>query len=68
MAFCNSPMFNAIEAYLEFTPNLVTDDGQVTVDSTRDFLANYMKEFHAYITRVYTAIPRMSGATRVDAS
>ena len=64
MAFCNSPMFNAIEAYIEFTPNLVTDDGEVTNDSTRDFLANYMKEYHAYIARVYTAIPRTSGASR----
>ncbi len=58
LAFCNSPMFNQIEAYIEFTPNLVTDDGEVTVDATRDFLANYMKEFYGYITRVYTAIPR----------
>lgn len=62
MAFCNSPMFNAIEAYLEFTPNLITDDGEVTVDSTREFLASYMREFHGYISRVYTAIPRASGA------
>jgi chromate reductase, NAD(P)H dehydrogenase (quinone) len=68
MAFCNSPMFNAIEAYIEFTPNLITEDGQVTVDSTRDFLATYMKEFHGYITRVYMAIPRTSGAARIDAS
>jgi chromate reductase, NAD(P)H dehydrogenase (quinone) len=68
MAFCNSPMFNAIEAYIEFTPNLVTDDGEVTVDSTRDFLASYMQEFHGYITRVYTAIPRTSGAARADAT
>ena len=62
LAFCNSPLMNAIEAYIEFTPGLITDEGDVTVDSTRDFLANYMKEFHAYITRVYTAIPRQSGA------
>jgi chromate reductase, NAD(P)H dehydrogenase (quinone) len=68
MAFCNSPMFNAIEAYIEFTPNLITDDGEVTVDSTREFLANYMKEFHAYITRVYTAIPRSSGAAQQASS
>ena len=66
MAFCNSPMFNAIEAYIEFTPNLVTDDGEVTVDSTREFLAGYMKEFHGYITRVYTALPRTSGAMRAE--
>ncbi|MDF1501399.1 NADPH-dependent FMN reductase [Roseisolibacter sp. H3M3-2] len=58
MAFCNSPMFNQIEAYIEFTPNLVTDDGEVTVDATREFLANYMQEFHGYVTRVYTALPR----------
>jgi chromate reductase, NAD(P)H dehydrogenase (quinone) len=68
MAFCNSPMFNAIEAYIQFTPGLITDDGDVTVDSTRDFLANYMKEFHAYITRVYTALPRTSGVMPADTS
>ena len=58
MAFCNSPMFNAIEAYIEFTPGLISDAGDVTVDSTREFLANYMQEFHGFIGRVYTAIPR----------
>jgi len=60
LSFCNSPMMNAIEAYIEFTPNLVTDDGEVTVDSTREFLAGYMREFHGYIGRVYTALPRTS--------
>ena len=67
MAFCNSPMFNAIEAYLEFTPGLVTDDGEVTVDSTREFLATYMREFHGYISRVYTAIPRPGEAAPAQA-
>jgi chromate reductase, NAD(P)H dehydrogenase (quinone) len=66
MAFCNSPMFNAIEAYIEFTPGLVSDDGEVTVDSTREFLANYMKEFLGYITRVYMALPRTSGAVSAN--
>ena len=66
MAFCNSPMFNAIEAYIQFTPGLVTDDGEITEPSTRDFLANYMKEFYGYITRVYTAIPRTTGEYRVE--
>jgi chromate reductase len=68
MAFCNSPLMNAIEAYIQFTPGLITDDGEVTVDSTREFLANYMKEFHGYITRVFTALPRTTGATLADAS
>ena len=64
LAFCNSPLMNAIEAYIEFTPGLITDDGEVTVESTREFLATYMKEFHGYITRVYTALPRTPGAPR----
>ena len=58
LSFCNSPQMNAIEAYIQFTPGLITDDGDVTVDSTAEFLRSYMSEFHAFITRVYTALPR----------
>jgi chromate reductase, NAD(P)H dehydrogenase (quinone) len=58
LSFCNSPLMNAIEAYIQFTPGLITDGGNVTHTSTEDFLRNYMQEFHAYITRVYTALPR----------
>jgi len=58
MAFCNSPLFNAIEAYIQFTPGLITDTGEVTDDTTEEFLRNYMTEFHGFITRVYMALPR----------
>lgn len=58
MSFCNSPQFNAIEAYIEFSPGLITDDGDVTNASTKEFLTTYMREFYGFITRVYTAIPR----------
>jgi chromate reductase len=58
MAFCNSPLMNAIEAYIQFTPGLIADDGEVTVESTREFLREYMAAFHGFITRVYTALPR----------
>jgi chromate reductase len=58
LGFCNSPQFNAVEAYIEFTKGLVTDEGEVTVDSTREFLATFMREYHGFISRVYTAIPR----------
>ena len=61
LAFCNSPLMNLIEAYIEFTPGLITDDGEVTNDSTVKFLADYMKEFHAFIERVYMALPRATG-------
>jgi chromate reductase, NAD(P)H dehydrogenase (quinone) len=58
LAFCNSPLMNAIEAYIQFEDGLITEDGQVSDDSTRAFLENYMAEFHGFIARVYTALPR----------
>ena len=60
MAFCNAPLMNSIEVYIQFTPGLITEDGTVTVESTERFLRNYMTEYHAYIQRVYMAIPRGS--------
>ncbi len=58
LAFCNAPLMNSIEAYIQFEKGLITDDGEVTNSATREFLANFMKEFHNFIVRVYTAIPR----------
>ena len=58
MAFCNSPLMNSIEAYIQFKPGLNTDDGDVTNEATAEFLRNYMAEFYGFIGRVYTAIPR----------
>ena len=49
---------NSIEAYIQFTPGLIGEDGEVTDDSTADFLRNYMTEFRGFIERVYTALPR----------
>jgi chromate reductase len=58
LGFCNSPQMNAPEAYIQFTPGLITDEGDVTKDSTAEFLRNYMAEFHRFIERVYTVLPR----------
>lgn len=55
LSFCNSPMMNAIEAYIQFTPDLISDDGAVKVKATEDFLRNYMKEFADFIDRVHVA-------------
>ncbi len=60
MAFCNAPLMNSIEAYIHFKPGLITDDGHVTNERTEEFLRNFMAEFHGFIERVYTAIPRPS--------
>lgn len=56
LCFCNSPLMNTVEAYIHFTPGLITDDGQITNDSTAEFLRNYMVEFHTFITRVEKAL------------
>jgi chromate reductase len=58
LGFCNSPQMNAVEGYIQFKPGLITDDGQVTVESTEKFLRKYMEEFHAFIVRVLTVLPR----------
>lgn len=60
LAYCNSPLMNGMEAYIEFTPNLIADDGTVTNASTEEFLRTYMEEFHDFISRVYTVLPRAS--------
>jgi chromate reductase len=57
LAFCNSPQMNAVEAYIQFTPHLISDDGKVTVASTEEFLRRFMAEFHAFIARVLQVLP-----------
>ncbi len=58
LSFCNSPQMNSIEAYIQFEQGLITGDGQVTKPSVEEFLRNYMTEFHGFIARVYTVLPR----------
>jgi chromate reductase len=58
MAFCNSPLMNSIEAYIQFEQGLISDAGEVTNPSTAAFLKSFMEELHQFIARVYTALPR----------
>ena len=58
LSFCNSPQMNSPEAYIQFKPGLISEDGQVSDDSTTEFLRKYMAEFHAFIVRVLTVLPR----------
>jgi chromate reductase len=57
LGFCNSPQMNAPEAYIQFTPGLIGDGGEIMVASTKEFLRRYMKEFHDHIERVLTVLP-----------
>lgn len=58
LSFCNSPQMNSPEAYIQFHPGLIAEDGEVTVASTEQFLRTFMEEFHLFITRVLTVLPR----------
>ena len=58
LCFCNSPLMNTLEAYIQFTPGLIDDDGNVGVPETEQFLRAYMEEFHQFMARVLTVLPR----------
>ena len=60
LSFCNSPQMNAIEAYIQFVPGMITDDGEVKEEAIAKLLRGYMVEFHGFIERVYTVLPRTS--------
>jgi chromate reductase len=59
LSFCNSPQMNAPEAYLQFLPGLITENGEVTDESTEQFLRDFMSEFAMFIVRVLTVLPRV---------
>lgn len=56
LSYCNSPQMNAIEAYIQFTPGMITEDGEVTVERTEEFLRRYITEFGDFIRRVCVAL------------
>ena len=58
LAYCNSPLMNSMEAYIQLEKGSITDDGELSNDSTRKFLAKFMSELHGFIERVYTVLPR----------
>ncbi|MBF0671749.1 MAG: NAD(P)H-dependent oxidoreductase [Salinibacterium sp.] len=58
LSFCDSPQMNSPEAYIQITPGLITDDGEVTNESTKEFLTDYMNSYFEFITRVLTVIPK----------
>jgi chromate reductase len=59
MSFCDSPQMGAPEAYIQFTPGLITEAGKVTNAETEQFLRDYMEAFGVFITSVLTVLPRV---------
>ena len=58
LGFLQAPQMNAPEAYIQFKPGLIDDDGNVSVPATEQFLRDYMEEFHQFMARVLTVLPR----------
>jgi chromate reductase, NAD(P)H dehydrogenase (quinone) len=58
LSFCNARQMTAPEAYIRYTPEIFTADGEITDDATAAFLSNFMSEFHTHMARVLTVIPR----------
>lgn len=57
LSFLNAPQMNSPEAYIQFRPDLISDDGAVSDPSTEDFLKNYIEAFHDFIVKVLTVLP-----------
>ena len=58
LSFCNARQMTSPEAYIRFDPEVFTDDGEVTDESTAEFLRAFMLEFRTHTQRVLTVIPR----------
>jgi chromate reductase len=60
LTFCDLPQMTGPEAYIQVTPGLISDDGEVTEASSEQFLRDCMDAFGAFVTRVLTVLPRVS--------
>src|ERR1700751_29869 len=54
LSFCNSPLMEAPEAYIQFTPGLITEAGEVTDKGTEQFLRDFIDAFALFVARVLT--------------
>jgi chromate reductase, NAD(P)H dehydrogenase (quinone) len=58
LSFCNARQMTAPEAYIQYSPEVFTVDGEVTNDATAGFLRGFMVEFRDHVARVLTVLPR----------
>jgi chromate reductase len=66
LGFCNARQMTAPEAYIRYTTEIFTGEGEVTDETTKEFLTNYMAEFRDHIVRVLTVLPRQPDAARTQ--
>lgn len=58
LSFCNARQMTSPEGYIQFKPEVFTEDGEVTDESTAQFLTEFMREFRDHTERVLTVLPR----------
>lgn len=61
LSFCNARQMTAPEAYITYSTDVFQPDGEVLDESVKEFLTTYMQEFHDYIGKVLTVLPRPAG-------
>ena len=58
LSFCNARQMTSPEAYVHFSPEVFSPDGEVNDESTVAFLSNFLGEFRDHLVRVLTVLPR----------
>lgn len=62
LGYLDAPALGQPEVFISFQPeDLITDDGDVTVDDTREFLREVMSEFAVFVERVTTSAEAARG-------
>lgn len=55
LSFLDAPQLNAPEVYIQFKPEVFSQDGEIKDESTAKFLRHYMDEYAAFVERVLAA-------------
>jgi chromate reductase len=63
LSFCNSPLMEAPEAYIQFTPGLITEAREVTDKGSEQFLRDFIEAFEVFVARVHTVLTPESQAS-----
>lgn len=56
--YCNAPLMNDVEAYVQFKPDMIDAEGNVANDDTKAFLRKYMDAYADFLRRMRRAMPQ----------
>ena len=55
LRYCDAPLMNKVEAYVQFKPEMIDDDGNIANEGTEKFLRGYMEAYADFVARVLVA-------------